>query len=64
VILIGKDAKRDREAKLGEDESEFNPEGDAQDAVLAVVDAEALVLPADEDCGDDVAGAIWDWLVE
>jgi hypothetical protein len=64
VILIGEDAKRDREAELGEDEGEFDPEGDAQDAVLAVVDAETLVFPADEDCRDDVAGAIWDWLVE
>lgn len=58
VILIGEDAKRDREAELGEDEGEFDPEGDAQDAVLAMVDAETLVLPADEYCGDDVAGAI------
>ena len=32
--------------------------------MLAVVDAETLVFPADEDCGDDVTGAIWDWLVE
>jgi hypothetical protein len=29
VILIGEDAKRDREAELGEDEGEFDPEGDA-----------------------------------
>jgi len=28
--------------------------------VLAVVDPETLVLPADEDCGDDVAGAGWE----
>jgi hypothetical protein len=29
VILIGEDAKRDREAELSEDEGEFDPEGDA-----------------------------------
>jgi hypothetical protein len=64
VVLIAEDAERDREAELDEDEGEFDPEGDAQDAVLAVVDAETLVLPADEDCGDGVAGTLGGWLVK
>jgi hypothetical protein len=64
VVLIAEDAERDREAELDEDEGEFDPEGDAQDAVLAVVDAKTLVLPADEDCGDDVAGTLGGWLVK
>ena len=43
-------------ANLDEDESELEPEGEAQDAVLAEMHAEALVLGADEDGADDVAG--------
>jgi len=31
--------------------------GDAQDAVLVVVDAKASIFPADEDGGDYVAGS-------
>ena len=50
-----RDAEDDGEGDFGQDEGEFDPEGDAQDAVLAEVDAEALVLGADEDGGDDVA---------
>ncbi len=38
------------------DEEELHPEGCAEDAVLAKVDAEALVFGADEDGGDDVTG--------
>lgn len=45
----------DAEEELGEDEGELDPEGDCEDAVLAVLDAEALVLCADEDGGDPVA---------
>ena len=41
---------------LDQDEGQFHPEADAQDAVLAVVDAEPLVGRADEDGGEDVAG--------
>ena len=44
------------EGNLDEDEGELEPEGEAQDAVLAEVHAEALVLGADEDGADDVAG--------
>jgi hypothetical protein len=60
VFLIAEHAKGDGETELQEDEGEFYPEGDAQDAVLAVVDSETLVLPTDEDCGDDVAGSGWE----
>ena len=44
------------EDNLNKDEGEFEPEGEAQDAVLAEVHAETLVLGADEDGADDVAG--------
>jgi len=49
------DAEGDGEAGLDEDESELDPEAGAQNAVLAEVDAEALVFGADEDRGDDVS---------
>ena len=44
------------EDDFDEDEDELEPEGEAQDAVLAEVHAQALVLGADEDGADDVAG--------
>lgn len=50
------DGEDDGEGDLDDDEEEFEPEGGAQDAVLAEVHAEALVLGADEDGADDVAG--------
>lgn len=46
----------DGQDDLDKDEDEFGPEGKAEDAVLAEVDAEALVFGADEDGADDVAG--------
>ena len=50
-------ADEDRgEGNLDENEDELEPEGEAQDAVLAEVHAEALVFGADEDSADDVAG--------
>ena len=39
-------------------EEEFHPEGAAEDAVLAEVDAETLVFSADEDGADNVTGAV------
>lgn len=48
-------AEGDREGRFDDDEGEFEPEGGAQDAVFAEVDAEALVFGADEDCGYYVA---------
>lgn len=56
VVVQVAHAEADGEAELDDDEDELDPEGDAQDAVLAVLDAEALVLPADEDGGQQVAG--------
>ena len=44
------------EGNLDEDEGELEPKREAQDAVLAEVHAQALVLGADEDGADDVAG--------
>ena len=52
----GGDDEDDGEDYLDDDEDEFEPEGEAQDAVLAEMHAEALVLGADEDGADDVAG--------
>jgi hypothetical protein len=43
------DAEYYREGNFSQDEEEFDPEGDAQDAMLAEVDAKALVFGADED---------------
>lgn len=52
----GGDDEDDGEDYLDDDEDEFKPEGEAQDAVLAEMHAEALVLGADKDGADDVAG--------
>ena len=57
-VLLGPEqrrCKRDGEANFYEDESEFGPEAEAQDAMLAEVDAQPLVFGADEDGADDVA---------
>jgi hypothetical protein len=43
------------QAHFKQNEEQLHPEGNAQDAVLAVVDAEALILPANEDGGNDIA---------
>ena len=48
-------AEDDGEGDFGEDEEEFYPEGAAEDAEFAMVDPEALVFGADEDCAYDVA---------
>lgn len=45
----GRGDEDDGERELGEDEEELHPEGGAQDAVLAEMNAEALVFGADED---------------
>lgn len=50
------DREDDGEDDLDDDEGEFEPEGEAEDAVLAKVDPKPLVLCADEDGADDVAG--------
>lgn len=48
-------AEPDGQADLDEDEGELHPEAQAQHAEFAVVDAQPLVLGADEDGVDDVA---------
>lgn len=53
--LEGGGSENSGEEDLDDDEDELEPEGEAEDAVLAEVDAEALVLGADEDGADDVA---------
>lgn len=58
VLPVAEDAEGDGQPDLDQDEGQLDPEGDAQDAVLPVVDAKSLVLPADEDRGDDVAAAV------
>jgi len=56
VLLVRKNAERDSETEFNEDEHEFDPERDSEDAVLTIVDSESLILPADENCRDNVAG--------
>ena len=42
--------------ELDNDEHEFEPKGEAQDPMLAEVDAKPLVLGADENGADDISG--------
>ena len=56
LTVEGGGSEDDGEDDLHYDEEEFEPEGEAQDAVLAEMHAETLVLGADEDGADDVAG--------
>lgn len=58
VLLVAEHAEGYDEGYFDEDEGELDPEGVGEDAVLAVADAETLVFGADEDGGDDVAGAV------
>lgn len=55
LVRLGAHAKSNDETDFGNDEEELDPEGDSDDGVLTVMDAQALVFPADEDCTDDVA---------
>lgn len=54
VAPVGGD-EDDGEDEFHDDEGEFHPEGDAEDSVLAVVETQLLVFPADEDGGNDVS---------
>jgi len=56
VTREGRAREGNGQGNLDEDEREFDPEADAQDPVGSVVDAQTLVLGAQEDCGQDVAG--------
>lgn len=55
MLSEGEDAEGDAQGDLDEDEGELDPEGDAEDAVLSVLDTKALIFPADEDGRDHVA---------
>ena len=48
--------ENDCKDELDNDEHEFEPKGEAQDPMLAEVDAEPLVLGADEYGADDISG--------
>ena len=48
-------AEDDRQRDLNDDEDEFDPEGEPEDAVFAVFDTQTLVFPAGEDGAEDVA---------
>lgn len=50
-------AESNGQCELHENKSEFNPEGNAKDAVFAVMYSETLVFPADEDGRDNVTTA-------
>lgn len=60
-LLVGGEGSANEhggEEDFEDNEEELHPEGGAEDAVLAKMDAEALIFGADEDGGDDVAGAV------
>jgi hypothetical protein len=54
-VLLGAHTKCDAKANLKQDKGELDPEGDAEDRVLAVVYSQALILPANEDCRNNVS---------
>lgn len=56
LAVEGGGGEDDGEDDLHNDEEELEPEGKAQDAMLAEMHAETLVLGADEDGADDVSG--------
>jgi hypothetical protein len=55
LSLLAGNAEANCQANLDQDEGKLDPEAYPQHAVLAKMDAQALVLPADEDGADDVA---------
>jgi hypothetical protein len=57
VIMIGKrtGSEYDGENEFDDDEEQLDPERDPQNAVLTVVDSEALVFSTEEDRANDVA---------
>ena len=54
LVVEGGGCEDDSAYDLHDDEEKFIPKGEAQDAVLAEVYAEALILGADEDGANDV----------
>jgi len=57
-VLVTHDPESDDQCDFDEDESELDPETYSKDAVFAVMDTQALILGADEDCRDDVASTV------
>lgn len=55
VFAKGGGGEDDGQEGLDDDEGQFHPEGDAEDAVVAVVDAQPLVFGAQEDGRENVA---------
>lgn len=54
-LVVTKHDERNSQADGDDNEGQLDPEGDGEYAVLGVVHAEALVLCADEDGGEEVA---------
>ena len=55
ILASGCDTKDNGQRNLDDNEGQLNPERRGQDAVLAVLDTKALVLPADENGREHVA---------
>lgn len=55
ALGFAENTEGDGEAEFDEDEDQFDPKGEAQDLMVAVFDAEALVFGADEDCGYNIS---------
>lgn len=55
LTVKGRGGEDGCEDDLDKDEAKLEPEGEAQNPVIAEVHAEALVLGADEDSADDVS---------
>tara|TARA_R110002060_G_scaffold20312_9_gene27654 strand:+ start:956 stop:1246 length:291 start_codon:yes stop_codon:yes gene_type:complete len=57
-LSVAQDPKCDCQAQFHKYEGELDPKGDAKDAMLAIMDSETLILPANEDGGDDVSRTV------
>jgi hypothetical protein len=54
LVLPAAHSERDCQAELYNDEHQLNPERNPQDSVLTIVDAQSLILRAQEYCADNV----------
>lgn len=55
VVCPSERHESDSQEELDEDEEELDPEGDSEDAVIAVLDTQTLILRADKDRGNPIA---------
>jgi len=55
VVVPRCGAEDDGKGDFDDDESQFDPEGETKDAMLAVVNAQTLILGAKKDCTEDIA---------